>query len=107
RRRHTRSKRDWSSDVCSSDLRSQFQFNFTLLIFVAYIAVAGEVRTNPFADFVLVQQYPQSFSRFAKVIADNRKIIYIFFYESVNQRQRGTNQSKSPDQYGISGLHTR
>src|SRR5699024_12193106 len=23
RRRHTRSKRDWSSDVCSSDLRSQ------------------------------------------------------------------------------------
>src|SRR5699024_11784515 len=23
RRRHTRSKRDWSSDVCSSDLRAQ------------------------------------------------------------------------------------
>src|SRR5699024_11357981 len=26
RRRHTRSKRDWSSDVCSSDLRVQFHF---------------------------------------------------------------------------------
>src|SRR5437868_10141322 len=25
RRRHTRSKRDWSSDVCSSDLRSQLR----------------------------------------------------------------------------------
>src|SRR5699024_11799990 len=25
RRRHTRSKRDWSSDVCSSDLRLQAQ----------------------------------------------------------------------------------
>src|SRR5207249_8004954 len=25
RRRHTRSKRDWSSDVCSSDLRSCFE----------------------------------------------------------------------------------
>src|SRR5437868_15311144 len=24
RRRHTRSKRDWSSDVCSSDLESRF-----------------------------------------------------------------------------------
>src|SRR5699024_11624188 len=24
RRRHTRSKRDWSSDVCSSDLRATF-----------------------------------------------------------------------------------
>src|SRR5699024_11600245 len=27
RRRHTRSKRDWSSDVCSSDL-SAFQFEY-------------------------------------------------------------------------------
>src|SRR5699024_11776979 len=26
RRRHTRSKRDWSSDVCSSDLRGFFVF---------------------------------------------------------------------------------
>src|SRR5699024_11462837 len=26
RRRHTRSKRDWSSDVCSSDLASVFSF---------------------------------------------------------------------------------
>src|SRR5699024_12041276 len=26
RRRHTRSKRDWSSDVCSSDLSSNFWF---------------------------------------------------------------------------------
>src|SRR5699024_1575889 len=25
RRRHTRSKRDWSSDVCSSDLKNQFE----------------------------------------------------------------------------------
>src|SRR5699024_849007 len=27
RRRHTRSKRDWSSDVCSSDLRSSFELS--------------------------------------------------------------------------------
>ena len=27
RRRHTRSKRDWSSDVCSSDLDSNFDNN--------------------------------------------------------------------------------
>src|SRR5207249_5877242 len=26
RRRHTRSKRDWSSDVCSSDLENHLQF---------------------------------------------------------------------------------
>src|SRR5438067_11329251 len=32
RRRHTRSKRDWSSDVCSSDLSNpgMWQVNFTL-----------------------------------------------------------------------------
>src|SRR5699024_12032978 len=28
RRRHTRSKRDWSSDVCSSDLEAETIFNF-------------------------------------------------------------------------------
>src|SRR5699024_11153963 len=31
RRRHTRSKRDWSSDVCSSDLRSNNNLGATLL----------------------------------------------------------------------------
>src|SRR5699024_12154163 len=30
RRRHTRSKRDWSSDVCSSDLSTRFSFTSTL-----------------------------------------------------------------------------
>src|SRR5699024_11706336 len=29
-RRHTRSKRDWSSDVCSSDLDKAYQFAFHL-----------------------------------------------------------------------------
>src|SRR5699024_11249811 len=30
RRRHTRSKRDWSSDVCSSDLDCIFAVSFTI-----------------------------------------------------------------------------
>src|SRR5699024_11871402 len=36
RRRHTRSKRDWSSDVCSSDLREykSFKGNLSLLEFL-------------------------------------------------------------------------
>src|SRR5207249_9663771 len=36
RRRHTRSKRDWSSDVCSSDLR-------TLRFVVALVSAPGTV----------------------------------------------------------------
>src|SRR5699024_11772342 len=35
RRRHTRSKRDWSSDVCSSDLPSMYH---------PHLSVADEVR---------------------------------------------------------------
>src|SRR5207247_7792409 len=31
RRRHTRPTRDWSSDVCSSDLRKRIGTSFTLL----------------------------------------------------------------------------
>src|SRR5699024_11846524 len=30
RRRHTRSKRDWSSDVCSSDLRSDLHMSYAV-----------------------------------------------------------------------------
>src|SRR5699024_11452223 len=33
RRRHTRSKRDWSSDVCSSDLGKNIKHFFFVLIF--------------------------------------------------------------------------
>src|SRR5699024_11939490 len=39
RRRHTRSKRDWSSDVCSSDLVLVFS---VYLLSAAGIVVAGE-----------------------------------------------------------------
>src|SRR5207249_6514760 len=39
RRRHTRSKRDWSSDVCSSDLIAPFTFFFSLLAFSINCAI--------------------------------------------------------------------
>src|SRR5699024_12577309 len=32
RRRHTRSKRDWSSDVCSSDLHDPYPHTFVFLL---------------------------------------------------------------------------
>src|SRR5699024_12197372 len=43
RRRHTRSKRDWSSDVCSSDLGAYF------MVDMAHIAglVAGGAHPSP------------------------------------------------------------
>src|SRR5699024_9955719 len=37
RRRHTRSKRDWSSDVCSSDLMRITLLSLTMLTFVSFI----------------------------------------------------------------------
>src|SRR5699024_12616349 len=33
RRRHTRSKRDWSSDVCSSDLIEQYHIYLNMVLF--------------------------------------------------------------------------
>src|SRR5699024_4888941 len=33
RRRHTRSKRDWSSDVCSSDLRTVQTNHYTIILY--------------------------------------------------------------------------
>src|SRR5437868_15525455 len=42
RRRHTRSKRDWSSDVCSSDLKGYVARN-TLEVRVDDVARVGEL----------------------------------------------------------------
>src|SRR5699024_710993 len=44
RRRHTRSKRDWSSDVCSSDL----MMNGLLLTAISLLFSILEVRSSPF-----------------------------------------------------------
>src|SRR5699024_1117110 len=50
RRRHTRSKRDWSSDVCSSDLLAyyiaQALYNYTLTLRPDIIVLGGGVMEN-------------------------------------------------------------
>src|SRR5699024_5535695 len=49
RRRHTRSKRDWSSDVCSSDLRVAGRFDF---------GETGGGNTNGFESLLYVDGHP-------------------------------------------------
>src|SRR5699024_12019402 len=44
RRRHTRSKRDWSSDVCSSDLAQDFEKNL-LGALIDYIPIIVSLAT--------------------------------------------------------------
>src|SRR5699024_11704135 len=45
RRRHTRSKRDWSSDVCSSDLdQVSLQFPFDLAVVFLRLVLGLDVR---------------------------------------------------------------
>src|SRR5699024_11385017 len=56
RRRHTRSKRDWSSDVCSSDLRERifaiFPGYFFILANFDIQPVSALRRHSAFIDFV-------------------------------------------------------
>src|SRR5207249_9224592 len=56
RRRHTRSKRDWSSDVCSSDLAARCN-------------VKIERISNPFPEFQVPKGY-DSASYFEKVVRE-------------------------------------
>src|SRR5437868_7977662 len=53
RRRHTRSKRDWSSDVCSSDLKRSTTQNIVIggaagavPVLVGWAAVTGGIRSE-------------------------------------------------------------
>src|SRR5699024_11324115 len=42
RRRHTRSKRDWSSDVCSSDLSARRPMTAMLSFFICFFLLNSE-----------------------------------------------------------------
>src|SRR5699024_1713621 len=42
RRRHTRSKRDWSSDVCSSDLKTIYHFVLSFVVFSIILIITGQ-----------------------------------------------------------------
>src|SRR5699024_11656063 len=53
RRRHTRSKRDWSSDVCSSDLSATWWSAFAFLGSNASFYVEGPVYLTAFAWNIL------------------------------------------------------
>src|SRR5699024_11363499 len=73
RRRHTRSKRDWSSDVCSSDLfayaNSLFEFpdcNLTISISLQYCSE----RRSKECDLLFVQSktFEKCCSEFIKVV---------------------------------------
>src|SRR5699024_11780705 len=44
RRRHTRSKRDWSSDVCSSDLYSLISITLLCLYLLKPLFINGECK---------------------------------------------------------------
>src|SRR5699024_11814038 len=56
RRRHTRSKRDWSSDVCSSDLslEATTAYGSFLTAVVPYIAVFGSIFTFVYSTYLFV-----------------------------------------------------
>src|SRR5699024_12121771 len=59
RRRHTRSKRDWSSDVCSSDLFSQnlssfFIFGFLISNLLKIESVWIKRKALPMLSYILV-----------------------------------------------------
>src|SRR5699024_11980071 len=43
RRRHTRSKRDWSSDVCSSDLQSFTHTAYQIVPYESYVSLAERI----------------------------------------------------------------
>src|SRR5699024_12087227 len=72
RRRHTRSKRDWSSDVCSSDLvsatmdglGSTFYLKRQLMWFVLSLIVFGLTALFPY----------QKYRRYLKIRSEERRV---------------------------------
>src|SRR5690606_5415494 len=69
RRRHTRFSRDWSSDVCSSDLNYNFLGKKKIAYIISAIAVVLSIVSlstkglNPGVDFVGGRSYQVKFDR--------------------------------------------
>src|SRR5207249_8023602 len=70
RRRHTRSKRDWSSDVCSSDLKhiKAFQPTFCKVL----------VRYNPEGDHALNQRQAARLKRLSDYLHTDGRSKFMF-----------------------------
>src|SRR5699024_11474727 len=63
RRRHTRSKRDWSSDVCSSDLYKEFVGRME----------TNKVDTKPIIEALKEQGYPQMIQPVLEAIGEQER----------------------------------
>src|SRR5207249_8025274 len=64
RRRHTRSKRDWSSDVCSSDLLADLQLGEAVLEKRRLVGIVVDHEAVPVADPPgVAAQQPQEIGR--------------------------------------------
>src|SRR5699024_11294793 len=63
RRRHTRSKRDWSSDVCSSDLEIELSNNFEYIL----NRLSANFTTYELAEFTAIRStYAKTMYRLLK-----------------------------------------
>src|SRR5699024_11284376 len=60
RRRHTRSKRDWSSDVCSSDLRFVYSAEFFFKLFTAILTFYFHIIIF---NYTKLRTFPTNYSR--------------------------------------------
>src|SRR5699024_11888188 len=70
RRRHTRSKRDWSSDVCSSDLAYKIGENKPVYALEGSIAVTGSLVQWVRDNLGLIKDAPE-IEDLAKQVDDN------------------------------------
>src|SRR5690606_41099343 len=68
RRRHTRFSRDWSSDVCSSDLKFLSRlYSIMTKLFVSGLYVSVSIRKLPILNSELTNFSPKITSRFCSV----------------------------------------
>src|SRR5699024_11574328 len=73
RRRHTRSKRDWSSDVCSSDLLFKRATN-------KHIAANGSEISRGNVYFILFQTKRSESVKYKNRILYDKKIRFLLYY---------------------------
>src|SRR5699024_11419678 len=91
RRRHTRSKRDWSSDVCSSDLTTTTStlsnFSAIMYLLINYIIADSLLNSLVQAFETLLNQLNQHNSHVSLDVLSSSSLSYLDYHHIMDQHK--------------------
>src|SRR5690606_39864836 len=89
RRRHTRFSRDWSSDVCSSDLSHSFNHKTAVMALITGLLIASTYAFSPAPAAVVHGEHENNLKVLPKDISHDELMQVMHSFERSEERRVG------------------